>query len=708
MTRPRTAGTGRRQTKYIRFAVDYTHKSRILDRLAEEVKVATVIEEFYPSISKQKGNGKQISKLKGQAGFIQNVCDEGKGHLQNYCRNGDATVLSAEAENDIVLWLNSIWKEGCPVSTEMLELKALEIAADTGIDPDVFSASYSWRRRFMRKHKLSIRARTRQGQTTPDDAAAARAKFKGEVRAAILKHNISNVFNADQTLSSLDIFLALQSQKGGQKMVWVKCSGRDKERATVMLLADWHGNKRAPFLVFKSGVSHHNHVQDINDTKRHGFGVRLWHEISQLQHQHGCQIYGNISACWNAPISLKVSEYHFGDRDDMDEKILLLWDDFSGHWTQALMEYAVSISVILLKLPPRNAYVCKSADVAWNQPFKPCICSRLMFCHFDGNFRSVMKDQLTHFCELFPCVTPTAFVAAEALSFWCARYGVPEMLVSDQGSHFRNETIKHLCARMKIQQEFSPVYSPWLNGTVERLNMDVLQVVRALLLEYNLDLHEWPYLLPVLQSNLNHTPVRTLGQHSPVELFMGLPAASPLDAMVGRRDDADHFVVVNLDNVAEQLESLRRSLQEMHREVIENKERRRLQDMAAHKGTPANFDVGDFVLWSRVDQRLPSNKLLGQWLGPFKVVEANQHSFLIKHLITGREYDVHASRLRFYCDENLNQSAELLELVSSQGIMLGVEAIRDHRYNQALGRWELLVSWVGLQAIEDSWEPFAT
>ncbi|KAG3059682.1 hypothetical protein PI125_g25008 [Phytophthora idaei] len=60
---------------------------------------------------------------------------------------------------------------------------------------------------------------------------------------------------------------------------------------------------------------------------------------------------------------------------------------------------------------------------------------------------------------------------------------------------------------MKIEQEFSPVYSPWLNGTVERFTKDVLQVLRVLLMEYELDFHEWPYLLPVLQRNLNHTPL---------------------------------------------------------------------------------------------------------------------------------------------------------------------------------------------------------
>ncbi|POM64787.1 Hypothetical protein PHPALM_19648 [Phytophthora palmivora] len=50
-------------------AVDYKHKSRILDRLAEGVKVATVIEEFYPAISKAETD----IKVEGQADFIQ-IC----------------------------------------------------------------------------------------------------------------------------------------------------------------------------------------------------------------------------------------------------------------------------------------------------------------------------------------------------------------------------------------------------------------------------------------------------------------------------------------------------------------------------------------------------------------------------------------------------------------------------------------------------------
>lgn len=318
----------------------------------------------------------------------------------------------------------------------------------------------------------------------------------------------------------------------------------------------------------------------------------------------------------------------------------------------------------------------------------------------DSTYLLVVKDGLSHFCELFPCATPSAYVAAEALLMWYFRYGLPQTLLSDQGTHFRNEIVQHLVTRLKMELYVTPVYSPWLNGTVERLNKDVLQVVRAFLMEYSLDSHEWPYLLPVIQANLNHTPVKSLAGHSPVEVFTGLPASSALDVLVVPATETSVERVVELGDMSDKLDSLRVSLQDLHREVNDTKERKRLQDMRAHKGTPVNFDVGDFVLWSRIEQRLPNHKLLGQWVGPFEVVKALPHSFEVKHLVTGRVDDVHASRLKFYADSALNTTEELLELVSSQGMMLGVERIVDHRFNHEYGRWELMVAWVGLQAIE--------
>ncbi|RAW21597.1 hypothetical protein PC110_g21961 [Phytophthora cactorum] len=183
----------------------------------------------------------------------------------------------------------------------------------------------------------------------------------------------------------------------------------------------------------------------------------------------------------------------------------------------------------------------------------------------------MMKDSLTHYCELFPYQSPTAFVAVESLLEWYKRFGCPETLMSDQGTHFRKHMVGLLCSRLKIEQNFSPVYSPWLNGTVERLNKDVLQVMRALLIEHGLDFHKWSYLLPVVQANLNHTPVRSLSGHSPIELFTGLEAPSALDCVVRKVSGREELLTVNMEAATTFLEKLRSSLHGLYKEVLNEK-----------------------------------------------------------------------------------------------------------------------------------------
>ncbi|OWZ04566.1 hypothetical protein PHMEG_00023512, partial [Phytophthora megakarya] len=266
----------------------------------------------------------------------------------------------------------------------------------------------------------------------------------------------------------------------------------------------------------------------------------------------------------------------------------------------------------------------------------------------DAKYVLVLKDELTHFCE----------------------FGAPLTWMSDNGSHFKCQVMELLAERLGVNHQFVPVYTPWINGTVERVNRDILQVLRVMLLESRLDTRNWTHLLPIIQANLNHTPVLSLGNCAPVELFT--------------------------DDYPSKLESYA---------AQDRREQQRLAAMARYKGAVCNFSEGDYVLWSRVDKRMQGNKLLVRWVGPFQVVKALAHSFLIRHILTGAEYDVHGSRLKFYHDADLEVTAEIREHVSLQGIILEVREVVDHRINGDTGELELLVAWRGLQDIENSWEP---
>lgn len=75
--------------------------------------------------------------------------------------SGVVTILSQDAEASIVHILR---KDGVPISSTMLCLKG-----------------------FLRRHRLSCRARTRQGQVTPEDANTTVISFGIEVQQKILE-----------------------------------------------------------------------------------------------------------------------------------------------------------------------------------------------------------------------------------------------------------------------------------------------------------------------------------------------------------------------------------------------------------------------------------------------------------------------------------------------------------------------------------------
>ncbi|OWZ06151.1 hypothetical protein PHMEG_00021637 [Phytophthora megakarya] len=112
----------------------------------------------------------------------------------------------------------------------MLQLKALAVAEDKGIPTNIFSVSYRWSRRFMCRHKLSIRARTRHGQTTPEVAQEARSKFflLFELSASLFLNVVAEFF---EYLPRMTVITS------GEKAVLAKGSDNDNERASAMLLA---------------------------------------------------------------------------------------------------------------------------------------------------------------------------------------------------------------------------------------------------------------------------------------------------------------------------------------------------------------------------------------------------------------------------------------------------------------------------------------
>ena len=142
-----------------------------------------------------------------------------------------------------------------------------------------------------------------------------------------------------------------------------------------MLLGSSCVSKILPWIVFKSKDSKVEVTRRKNECLRHGFGKEVWKEVSPLQEDNSgyllCQIYRNKSGWWNSRLMKEWLQFNFGFRRCPEENpILLLVDEFSGHWTPDVLELAKRLNIIMMSVPPGYTCVAAPPDVAWNAPLK--------------------------------------------------------------------------------------------------------------------------------------------------------------------------------------------------------------------------------------------------------------------------------------------------------------------------------------------------
>jgi transposase InsO family protein len=133
--------------------------------------------------------------------------------------------------------------------------------------------------------------------------------------------------------------------------------------------------------------------------------------------------------------------------------------------------------------------------------------------------------------------TPITNLRAEqAVTFFTDivhRFGVPNSIITDNGSQFMGRKFLEFCDKFHIRVDWADVAHPQTNGQVERANGMILQGLKPRIFDQlNKSGQKWLQELPAVVWSLRTTPSRATG-FTPFFLVHGAEAVLPTDLEYG-------------------------------------------------------------------------------------------------------------------------------------------------------------------------------
>lgn len=257
-------------------------------------------------------------------------------------------------EKRLVGWIQESRMDGLIVTRTAIRIRALNLLKTPEFaqnKPSNFVASVGWCNRFMNRNNLCIRARTKLAQKLPFQLENKIESFQRYVINLRKKYNfeLSEIGNMDETPVLFDLPSNYTVDNKGAKTVFVKTTGHEKNRFTVVLACMADGTSLPPTIIFKrkslpkgakfpSGVVVRAHEKGWMDES----GTLEW-----------------LEKVWNRR---KGAAFR--------KPSMLVWDSFQAHLTDAVKEKCRQLKTEVAVIPGGLTSLLQPLDVCMNKPFK--------------------------------------------------------------------------------------------------------------------------------------------------------------------------------------------------------------------------------------------------------------------------------------------------------------------------------------------------
>lgn len=253
------------------------------------------------------------------------------------------------------------------------------------------------------------------------------------------------------------------------------------------------------------------------------------------------------------------------------------------------------------------------------------------------NYILVIRDELTKFTQAYPLSNKTAQSVVNTLLLYFQHYGTPIRIHCDSGREFNNTVFKDLCTLYDIKISFSSIGHPQSNGSVERFNATLLEIIRAHLSD---NPNEHPLnCLPYAVICYNNSKNATHG-FTPYELIFGHTSGRPPETLYNEKQIISKYIR-DLNNRIKYFYELARQRTQEAKQKSKDRHDKTISEKQYE------FKIGDKVY---VKESQIGNKLQNKFNGPYEILEIFQNSANLLNLQTGFQTKINFDRMKPYTE----------------------------------------------------------
>ena len=194
----------------------------------------------------------------------------------------------------------------------------------------------------------------------------------------------------------------------------------------------------------------------------------------ELNLENGCIVRGLRTLI---PTKLRqkiLDELHFGHIGMVRMKMLARQYCFWPGMDRDIENLARSCPTCPQKLPaPSKVWH------PWNYPEGPWCRIHIDYAEFEGQYLLVIVDAFSKWLEVVPTSRMTATSTINVLRELFARFGLPKLVVSDNGTQFASEEFAEYLGKNGIRHAFSAPFHANSNGQAERYVRTIKEALKA-------------------------------------------------------------------------------------------------------------------------------------------------------------------------------------------------------------------------------------